>query len=416
MDSEPIRRVSLRRNADFVRLWTGGAASGLGATITSLAYPLLALSVTTSTGLAGLLGVVALTAGTLTRLPAGAVVDRVPLRPLLVGADVVRILTTTALAASVVTGHLTLWQLLVVAGLNASAGAVSDIAHSVALRHVVPAARLPQAFAANEGRGHAISLLGQPVGGLLYGLTAALPLVADLALFGLSATRSAGIRHPLRPTANDGSPPRIRQDLLTGLRFLWAAPFLRATLLAAAAFQLVFAATVFAIIASLTSTGSSATSLGALFAVAAVGGVLGAVAAPALQSRLSLATMVVIMGCTATTAVAALGWVHHPVLAGALLGCIYFTATPANAVLLAAQMNRTPAHRQGRVMAASLLIVGLAAPLGPPSSGILLDAAGPSTTFSTLAVLTAVITIVVHLNQPMRTVGRTEHDGRLGQP
>ncbi len=71
-------------------------------------------------------------------------------------------------------------------------------------------------------------------------------------------------------------------------------------------------------------------------------------------------------------------------LAGALLGCTYFTATPANAVLMAAQMNRTPAPRQGRVMAASLLIAGLAAPLGPPSSGILLDAAGPTTTFRTL--------------------------------
>ncbi|OFE18345.1 hypothetical protein BA895_11950 [Humibacillus sp. DSM 29435] len=402
---EPADAVPLSHNADFIRLWTGGTASGLGATMTSLAYPLLALSVTTSTGLAGLLGVVALTAGTVTRLPAGALIDRAPLRPVLVGADLVRILTTSALVASVLTGHLTLWQLLVVAGLNASAGAVSDIAHSVALRHVVAAAQLPRAFAANEGRGHAISLLGQPVGGLLYAVTPALPLVADLASFGVSATLSAGIRRSLRPTPNDGPRPPVRQDLLTGLRILWAEPFLRSTLLAAAAFQLVFAATVFALIATLTSAGHSATSLGALFAVAAVGGLLGAVAAPALQANLSLTTIVVVMGWTAVAAFTLIGWVQQPLLAGALLGCIYFTATPANAVLMATQTNRTPAHRQGRVMAAALLIVGLAAPLGPPSSGILLDAAGPRTTFGILAALTAVVTIAVHLNQPMRTVG-----------
>ncbi|MEO6999299.1 MAG: MFS transporter [Terracoccus sp.] len=405
---EPVRPVPLGRNPDFIRLWAGGAASGLGATVTSLAYPLLALSVTTSAGLAGLLGVVALTAATLMRLPAGAVVDRVPLRRLLVGADLVRIITTTALIASVVTGHLALWQLLVVAGLNASAGAFSDVAHSVALRHVVAAPQLPEAFAANEGRGHAISLLGQPVGGLLYSVAPALPLVADLASFGVSATLAAGIRHPMRPTTNEGQPPRFRRDLLTGLRFLWAEPFLRATLLAAAAFQFVFAATVFALIASLNRNGFSAASLGVMFAVAAAGGVIGAIAAPALHVRLSLKMLVVLMGWTATVAFAGLGWAHQPVLAGALLGCIYFTATPANAVLMAAQMNRTPAHRQGRVMAASLLIAGLAAPLGPPCSGILLDAAGPSTTFGTLAVLTAIITIAVHLNQSMRTVGRTE--------
>ncbi|MDN5766872.1 MAG: MFS transporter [Humibacillus sp.] len=395
--------MPLGRNTDFIRLWTGGAASGLGATITNLAYPLLALSVTSSAGLAGLLGVVALTAGTVIRLPAGAVVDRVPLRRLLVGTDVVRIITTAALIASVVTGHLALWQLLVVAGLNASAGAFRDVAHSVALRHVVSPTQLPQACAANEGRGHAISLIGQPVGGLLYGVTPALPLVADLASFSISATLSAGIRHRLAPPASDAPRPRFRQDLLTGLHFLWSDPFLRGTLLAAAAFQFVFAATIFALIAGLDRQGSTATSLGALFAVAAVGGILGALIAPALQSHLSLKTIVVIMGWTSTVVFAAFGWVHQPVLAGALLGCTYVTATPANAVLFAAQLNRTPAHRQGRVMVATLLIAGLAAPLGPPTSGILLDAAGPSATYVTLAALTAIITLAVHLNQPMRT-------------
>ncbi len=276
----PALEPLLGYNADFIRLWTGGAVSGLGGAITGLAYPLLALSVTTSAGLAGLLGLVALSIGSLTRLPAGAIVDRVPLRRVLVGADLIRIASTAALTVSLVLGHLALWQLLAVAAVNAIAGAFSDVVHSVALRHVVTRAQLPQAFALTEGRGHAISLLGKPVGGLLYGAAQALPLIADLAFFAVSAVLSASIKQPMLPTTDVITHPRFRRDLFTGLRFLWNEPFLRATLLAASFYQFVFAGTIFALIAHLTATGVSAFSLGSMFAVAAVGGILGAIVAP----------------------------------------------------------------------------------------------------------------------------------------
>lgn len=282
----PPPELPLRRNSNFVRLWTGGAASGLGSSISALAYPLLALSITTSAGLAGLLGLVALTAAAVTRLPAGSLIDRLPLRRVLVAADVLRLSTTAALVVSLVSGHLRLWQLLVAAAVNAAAAVFSEIAHSVALRHVVANSQLPQAFALNEGRGHAISLIGQPAGGLLYAIAPALPLAADLLSFGVSAALSATISHPLRASANTSPRPRIRHDLLTGLKWLWKEPFLRATLFAAAAYQLVFGAATFALIASFTAAGATATSIGALFAVAAAGGILGALATPKLQTRL----------------------------------------------------------------------------------------------------------------------------------
>lgn len=69
---EPTPSTSLAKNSDFVRLWVGEAAAGLGSAIGWLAYPLLASSVTPSAGLAGLLGLVALGAGAAARLPAGA--------------------------------------------------------------------------------------------------------------------------------------------------------------------------------------------------------------------------------------------------------------------------------------------------------------------------------------------------------
>ncbi len=109
---------SLHWNADFARLWTGGAVSGLGSSMTTLVYPLLALSITSSAAAAGLLGLVALTVGAVTRLPAGVAIDRAPLRWMLVGSDLIRVVTTLVAATSLLTGHLVLWQLVVVAAVN----------------------------------------------------------------------------------------------------------------------------------------------------------------------------------------------------------------------------------------------------------------------------------------------------------
>ena len=158
---------------------------------------------------------------------------------------------------------------------------------------------------------------------------------------------------------------------------------------------------VFALIATLTAAGTSATTLGGLFAIAAVGGILGAFATPALQRRLPLKALVVIMGWTAAATFACYAWLHQPLIAGALLGCIFFTTAPANAVLLTAQITCTPAPLQGRVTAAASLIAGMAAPLGPPATGAALDTTTPMLTFLGIAVLTALITTVIHLNRPM---------------
>ena len=396
---------SLQRNADFARLWTGGAVSGLGSSMTALAYPLLALSITSSAAAAGLLGLVTLTVGAVTRLPAGVAIDRAPLRWMLVGSDAIRVVATLVAAVSLLTGHLVLWQLLVVAAVNAVGAAVSDVAHSVALRHVVPTMQLPRAFALNEGRGHAVSLAGQPVGGVLYGIAPVLPLIADLFSFAISAVLSATVRHSLTDPAHqhrqlhDQERPRISKDLVTGLTFVWHQPFLRATLLAAAGYQFVFAGAVFALIATFTAAEASPTSLGLMFAIAAIGGILGAVAAPVIQPQLSLKTLVIIMGWMAATAFAAFTSIDNPLIAGVLVGGIFFISAPANATLLAAQIQQTPAHLQGRVMAASYLIAGLAAPLGPPISGVLLDTGGQALTFAALAALTAIVTVAIHLNR-----------------
>lgn len=403
----------LGRNGDFVRLWTGGAVSSLGSSMAALAYPLLALGITGSAGVAGTLALVTLAAGTVMRLPAGVLIDQMSLRAVLIWSDLVRAAATATAVIFLITGRLTFGLLLVLAMATAGCAVFNDTAHSVALRDAVPPAQLPKAFALNDGRGHAVGLIGQPAGGHLYGIAPALPLVADAVSFVASAILSGSVKRALGPPNQDTSPARRGvagggRDLLAGLRFVWTEPFLRASLLSASAIQLVLAAATFALLAAFTGRGASPASIGTMFAVAAVGGILGAVLAPALQSRFAPHTLIVILGWTTTSTVAALAWVSHPLVAGVLLGVVYLTAAPANASLSAAQVQCTPRPLQGQVMAAGLLIAGLLAPFGPPGAGVLLDATGQPTTFWCLAALTAVVTIAIHLSRPMRMINRSD--------
>jgi predicted MFS family arabinose efflux permease len=159
-------------------------------------------------------------------------------------------------------------------------------------------------------------------------------------------------------------------------------------------------------ITTLTRSGATGFSIGLAFSVAAVGGLLGALSAPALQRRLPPPVVVIGMGWVAAGCLAGLAWLDRPLVMGAILGLVYFVAAPANALLLATQITRTPAHLQGRVIAAALLIAGLAAPLGAPAAGVLMDRIGPTGTFVSASLVVAVITVIMHLTRSIRTMTR----------
>jgi hypothetical protein len=275
------------------------------------------------------------------------------------------------LVLAVLLDHLTLAHLIVATVLSAACGVCVEPAQTVAVRRVVPAEQLPHALAQNEARGHVAGLGGQPLGGWLYGLGAVLPLVAHALSYVVSSITVALMRQPLGQGRAVGS-----LHVLTGLRHVWHDRFLRATLTIAAAFQFVFAGLGLVIIASAAAAGTPAVHVGTALAIAGVGGLLGAWATPWVQRRISLAALVRVFGWTTAACLAVMAVLPHVYVAGALLAVVYFLTTPANAMLVAAQMNVTPPYLQGRVVSAAMLVAGCAAPLGPLVGGTLFEWAG----------------------------------------
>jgi len=112
----PRRRGGLWHHLDFRRLWIGDTVSQFGTMISQLALPLVAINTLhASVFEVGLLTTFETLAFLLIGLPAGAWVDRMRHRRVLIVGDVVRALALGSLPLAALVDALTIGQLYVVA-------------------------------------------------------------------------------------------------------------------------------------------------------------------------------------------------------------------------------------------------------------------------------------------------------------
>src|SRR3982074_3034707 len=134
---------SLWRNADFLKLWTGQTVSELGSVVTRTALRLVAL-LTLGAGAAEMayLVVAAATGVLLVGLVAGAWVDRLPRRPVLIWTDVIRAGLLFSIPAAAAAGTLRSQNLDNVAFLEARPGPLFECAYHSYLPSLVGNDRL----------------------------------------------------------------------------------------------------------------------------------------------------------------------------------------------------------------------------------------------------------------------------------
>src|SRR5271154_2582867 len=107
---------SLWRHRNFMLLWSGQTISEMGSAVTALALPLTAVVVLKASTLqVGLLTAASYLAFALIALPAGAVVDRLPKRRIMIWCDLARLVLIGSIPAAARVGVLALWQLYPVA-------------------------------------------------------------------------------------------------------------------------------------------------------------------------------------------------------------------------------------------------------------------------------------------------------------
>lgn len=273
---------TLWRDGNFLTFWGGQALSQLGAQVSELALPVLAVVLLGATELqVGVLNAAGLAAFLLVGLPAGAWIDRMRKRRVMIVADAVRALILALVPVLWLGGVLTIWHLVGVALVMGLATVFFDISY----QSVIPALVGPRQIA--EANGHLEStqqlagLGGPAVGGWLVAVvsapvamltTAATYLASMLALL---RTRDHEVLTP--PPAEEGLGARISE----GLRWVFGNVYLRRVVITTAISNLASSATFTLLpILVLRTLGLSPTLLGVVFSLSAVGGFLGAVLTP----------------------------------------------------------------------------------------------------------------------------------------
>ncbi|MEU2075382.1 MFS transporter [Streptomyces sp. NPDC013489] len=371
------RRDGVLRQRDFRLLWAGETTSRFGSNITGVAMPLVAVvTLDASTFWVSALAAAAWLPWLFLGLPAGAWVDRLPRRPLMVACNVASLVLLLSVPAAAWLDVLTMTQLLLVALLTGVANVFFSIAYRVYVPFVVPREHLTEANAKLQGSESAAQLAGLGGGGALAGAFGAVAgLVANAATFLVATLCLLGIRAREPVPERPERPQALRKDVTEGLRHTVRDPYLRVL-------------TTYGTVTNLLLTGYQAiltvflvrelhvgeAMVGWLLAGSSVGGLLGAVVATPVARRFGTARGMLL--CKFATApfgllipLAEPGWrvVLLPV-GGAMLA---LGVVSANVIQGAFRQQYCPPQLLGRITASVSVANFGAIPIGSLLGGVL---------------------------------------------
>ena len=398
----------LARNHDFTVLWVGQTVSELGSRVSMFVFPLLAYQLTHSAMLAAAAEACFLLGMSIALLPAGVLADRVDRRRVMRITSGVAALLYASLVVAGIEHHLTVPHLLVVAALTGIGAGAFSPAEASAVRAVVSTEDLPTALSQNQARQHVASLVGGPLGGLLYGVTRWLPFLADALSFAVSFVMLGRIRADLSAPRTDGPRPSPWADLVEGFRFLMARPFYRALMSWAALANLTVNAFSFVAVLRLIQAGFHPAEIGLVETAAGVAGILGAIAAPTIIERFATGRLTVVIAWSFVPfAVPMIFW-NNPLAVGVCFALALLLNPAGNAGISAYSIALTPDHLQGRMSSALRFLAMAVMPLAPVVGGGLLATIGGARAIAVLALLTAAVALIPTLSRSVRSVPRPE--------
>lgn len=369
---------------DFRRLWAAHAVSMLGSQVTSVALPLAALALTQSLTLLGLLTAAGYAPYLLFGLIAGAWVDRVRRRPLLIAADLGRALLIASIPLAALFDLLTLVQLIVVAFAAGTLTLCFDVAQDAYVPALLPReqliagnSRLAGATAATETAGPGLGALAVQV------LTAPVALALDACSFLISALCLGRIRTVEAPTpVQSRAPGDFWREVRAGLRLVFATPILRAMAASGAILQFTGAMyDALQIVFVVRTLGLSPFVFGLLPAVGSFSGLLGTFCAAPLLRRLGPGPAIF-----ATALLIWAGWLTMPLAFGAPGVVIAILVGGAavrglgnalyNIGTASVRQALVPGQMLGRVNSAGLFVAWGFLPVGALVGGLLGEAIG----------------------------------------
>jgi MFS family permease len=269
-------------------LWIGETVSRFGSATSSVALPLIAISMLEATTFqVGLLTAAAWAPWLLIGLPAGAWVDRRNRRPILLASSAASFLLTAALPVAAWAGILTIDLLLTAALLAGAAAVLFQTAYTAYLPALLDPPDHAEGNAKLHGSASAAQLAGLGCGGLLIQFAGpANALLVDAATFLIALTCLAAIHFRERRTTYTSQAGGIRTGIALVAKDVWLRTltiFSAVSNLALMGYQAII------VVFLVREAGLSPGTVGALIAAATSGGILGAFAGRRLAARFGTA-------------------------------------------------------------------------------------------------------------------------------
>ncbi|GGX04086.1 MFS transporter [Streptomyces chartreusis] len=354
----------LWRQRDFTTFWVAQTLSFLGDSFALIALPLLVLQATGSIARMGLLTAVGGAASVVAAVFAGAVVDRVDRRKLLIACDLVRMVLYGLVPLVWLFGP-QIWLLYVVLPLCEAVGMLFAVGYVTVVRGLVGTERLTEA----NGRLNATAAAAGVLGPLCAGLVAAWsgPAAAvgvDAASFGVSAACLAFVRlrgRPGKATERSG----LWRDLRTGIDFLRGHPVLRALTALLFVFSFLTLGLNDLVIYHLKhDLGHDDGTVGTVMAVGALGTITGALLVARVRRRLGFGATWTGSVAVCGLAFAGLGWARDVPVVAALTAAFLACVGMAGTCSMSLRQEVTPEPLLGRVTSAFWTLQYAAAPIG----------------------------------------------------
>ncbi|MET8153945.1 MFS transporter [Actinoplanes sp. NPDC049668] len=374
----------------FWRWWAAGTTSDLGSAVGGVALPLTALTVLDATPFEmGMIAASGYLAWIVIGLPAGVIVQRLPLRGTQVGADLIRAVAVASIPVAWWFGLLTIAQLVLVALVLSFAHVVFFVANTTFLPEIVGRDQLQSRNSLTSGTHATTQLAGPSLGGLAVQLLGAVPtLLVDAFSYLVSAALLRTL--PARRGRGPDEPTPMSAMIREGWAFVTRHPMMGPAMWSATASNFVNGAYLALFPLYLVrDLHAPAAVVGILLAVDGVGTLIGAALTTRVTNALGTARGLIILGFVEAAGAfvipAATGWAAYVTFT---VGVLIFAGTGVvfSVTTRTYRQIASPPELLSRVMATVRFVSWGAIPLGGLAAGAL---AGPLGARATLLVFAA---------------------------
>ncbi len=398
---------SLWKQKNFMLLWSGQLVSWVGTEVTSIALPLVVLSLTGSPAKAGTVAAVRGLVYVFWAIPAGALVDRWNIKTVMVISNLGSGFAMGGIAIALGFHALTLLELYVACAIEGSFFVFANLARFASLPRAVSKEQFPSASAQMGSANQAAILVGPPLGGFL------LQIAGGFATFltdSLSYIVNAVSIFFITSSLNAETPTErkaLHEDIKEALAWYRKASVIRFLNLMTAGRIGIEAGLYLLIVVLAKAHHVPSISIGLIFTTAAIGGILGSSVSAKIHSKYQLKQLLVGVSLL-SMAIFCLYLIAGSIYALALVTALYYAVDPLFHVTTSSYSAKVvPDKLRARVVSFTRLQVLAANSLGFFIAGQSLEYLGAHRTIYLFLGLLCVLFISIAVNQ--RLSGLEDH-------